>query len=86
MVNNQRYCVLTNEYTDVLIAVVSDEYVVRVPNAMVGLLNLGNTCYMNAFLQILYMTNDMKEVILSQPAAALQQVCLILLWYSILRR
>jgi ubiquitin C-terminal hydrolase len=38
-------------------------------NVRKGLVNLGNTCYMNSFLQALYAMEDYREALLSMDEA-----------------
>lgn len=43
--------------------------VVDMTNVRKGLVNLGNTCYMNSFLQALYAMEEYREALLSMDEA-----------------
>lgn len=53
---------------------VEDALSFRSETGMVGLINLGNTCYMNSVLQALYITKDFCDDILSAPLTSSQLV------------
>eukprot|EP00095_Tigriopus_kingsejongensis_P010320 maker-scaffold187_size272365-snap-gene-1.28 protein:Tk10320 transcript:maker-scaffold187_size272365-snap-gene-1.28-mRNA-1 annotation:"ubiquitin carboxyl-terminal hydrolase 38-like" len=53
---------------------VEDALSLRSETGMVGLINLGNTCYMNSVLQALYITKNFCDDILSAPLSPSQVV------------
>lgn len=50
------------------------EFKLRKSNEMVGLMNIGNTCYFNAMVQVLFQIKDFRERVLNANVEAASHI------------